>query len=350
MTRCPDIGRLRAALDGEASVEAHVTTCADCRRTLAALRRDAAFAEAAVATLAPSEVPDRAAVEAAFAQVVRPAPPAPIRRLRLAALGRLVAAAACLAVAVTVVGTPMGRSAAAAFLAQFRTERLAVVTVDPTKAEQAFHALERLGTVSGESSELQPVADLAAAEQRTGFAIAQPDPATLPAAVQPTPEVLAAEAGEVRVTLSRDRAPDLPANFDGVTLVVDLPAMVVLRYPGNEDTPGLVIAEAGQVTADVEGGASLDEVRTYLLSLPDLPPETVAQLRAISDWRTTLPILLPAGEVAWRDTTVASGPALLFGDNSGLGSAVVWQRDGRIHGVAGALTAEKVTRIANGLR
>ena len=209
--------------------------------------------------------------------------------------------------------------------------------------------MDRLGTVSGEPAEPQPVADLAEARELTGLAVADPDPATLPAIVRPEPQIMAAPASEVRLTLSRDRAPEVPEHLDGTTLVVGLPPLVVQAYTAYEDHPALVVAEAGQLTADTEGGATLEEVREYLLSLPDLPPETVAQLRALGDWRTTLPIPVPLGEVAWRETSVAGGPGLLFGDNSGLGSAVIWQRDGRIHGVGGALTAEEVSRIADAL-
>jgi hypothetical protein len=335
MKTCPDTGELRAALDGEADLDGHTAGCARCQGEMEELRRNAATAAAAIATLAPAGAPNSALV----------AHQRPTR-----SWAGPLAAAASLVLAVILVVTPGGRSAAAAFLSAFRTERLAVVTVDPAKAEQAFASLDRIGTMTGAPAEPRPVANLAGAAGITGIDAAQLDPSALPPGVQPTPQVQAVPASEVRLTLSRERAPDLPGNLDGSTLVIGLPAMVVQGYPAVDDTPGVVVAEAGQLTVDVEGGATLGEVRDYLLSRPELPPETVAQLRGLDNWETTLPIPVPLGDVAWRDTTIAGGPGLIFGDNSGLGSAAVWQRDGRIHGVAGALTAEEVTRLANSLR
>lgn len=282
-------------------------------------------------------------------------PPAPRWRVR----GARFAAATCLTLTVALVMTPGGRSAAAAFLAQFRTERLAVVTVDSGTAAN-LAAVERIGTVSGAPAEPQPVADLGEAERLTGLDVARPDPATLPAHVRGTPQILVAKASQMRLTFSRARSPEVPANLDGATLVINIPAMVLQQYGTLDDIRGLVVAEAGQLTADVEqpagharasrGDATLEEVRAFLLSLPDLPPDLTSQLRAITDWRSTLPIPVPAGQIAWRHTTVAGGPALLFGDDSGLGSAVLWQRHGRIHGVGGALEAGEVVRIAGRLR
>ncbi|MBA2729808.1 MAG: hypothetical protein H0U48_03540 [Euzebyaceae bacterium] len=55
------------------------------------------------------------------------------------------------------------------------------------------------------------------------------------------------------------------------------------------------------------------------------------------------------GDVRWQDTTVAGSPAVAFGDESGLVAAVLWQRDGRIHGVGGALPASQARVLAEEL-
>ena len=104
-----------------------------------------------------------------------------------------------------------------------------------------------------------------------------------------------------------------------------------------------------ELNADDELGALLEEVRGYLLGLPSLSGETARQLRAIQDWRTTLPLPLPADKVRWRDATVNGGPALALVDSSGL-NALLWQRDGRIYSVAGQRSADEILRVANGLR
>lgn len=148
----------------------------------------------------------------------------------------------------------------------------------------------------------------------------------------------------------------LPERFDGASLVVNTPPAVLLEYRSEDaqaDTPfgfGLVVAEAGTVTVGVEGGVTLEELREFLLELPGLSAETVRQLRAIEDWETTLPVPIPVDQMNWERVTIAGSPGLLLNDNTGLGSAAIWQRDGRIFGIAGAMKARELQRVADSLR
>ena len=52
----------------------------------------------------------------------------------------------------------------------------------------------------------------------------------------------------------------------------------------------------------------------------------------------------------WQRVTIADSPGLLLNDNTGLGSAAIWQRDGRIFGIAGAMKARELQRVAESLR
>ncbi len=138
--------------------------------------------------------------------------------------------------------------------------------------------------------------------------------------------------------------------------MVNTPPAVLLEYrsdgaPG--DTPfgfGLVVGQAGNVTAGVEGDVTLSDLREFLLGLPGLSTETMQQLRAIEDWETTLPIPIPVEQINWERATIAGSPGLLLNDNTGLGSAAIWQRDGRIFGIAGAMKARELQRVAASLR
>ncbi|MBA3621676.1 MAG: hypothetical protein H0W51_05070 [Euzebyales bacterium] len=257
------------------------------------------------------------------------------------------AALVVIALTATAVATPGGRSAAAAFLSAFRSERFAVVTVDPRRVGEGLAGLERLGRVQGlGDTEPRIVSSLDAATRVAGFAPAALDAGSLPGTVTGPPSITALPSHTVRVTFSRERAPQLPLRLDGAVLIVEVPAVVVQTWGGDGEAPGLVVAEAEQVTARTRG-VSLDVLRDDLLALGGLPPETVAQLRAIDDWRTTLPIPVPVDDVRWSPATIAGGPGLLFGDESGLASAALWQRDGRIHGVGGMLPATEVRRLAD---
>jgi hypothetical protein len=409
--RCPEEGELRAWIDGaaaeQAAVGAHVEGCAACAAAVEELRGNAALAATATAALAPPRPLTAAEVEAARervaaarvahegavaaaarvaheaatpAQAGREAaeavPPAASRRRGLAArawrptgrapAGRVrgwLGAAAAAVLALVLVATPAGRSAASSFLAQFRSQRFAVVTIDPEQAGDLAGDLQRLGTVHGDLRGIDPqqVASPAAAARKVGFPLALPDAAVLPAGVDARPRVTVTPARQLRFTLEATKVrryleshgrkdSELPPGLDGATLVADVPAAVLLQYAGADGIPRLVVGQSRELTARTEGAVSLEALRGFLLGLPGLPPQTVRQLEAIGDWRDTLPLPVPADRIDWRATTVQGAQGLLLGERSGLGSAVIWQRDGRIYGVAGVLRQSQALRVAESLR
>jgi hypothetical protein len=395
MTPCPSPGALRAHLDeADNAVEAHATDCTDCAADLRRLAEAAGTTAAAFraldgdATAPPTAGGIEAALEATRSRVDASAGPAPLtagagtvtalvpRRSRRL-VPRIAAAACAAAVTVAVVGTPAGRQAAADLLDVFRPERIEVVTVDAEGARAGLAALSDIGTVDlPEGLHPLPVADAAQAAAVSGLDVSLPDPAVLAAAGASTdgpPRLLARAPGQVRITLNRDAEPALPAEVDGATLLVDLPGAVAALYPGKgasplggrppvdpddhtanleamgEAIPAFVYAEAGAPSATVEGGATLEQVRSALLALPDLPPDTVAQLEAITDWRRTLPLPLPLDHVAWQEVMLTGGEALVFGDETGVAAAVLWQRDGLIRVVGGALPASGAIAAAETL-
>ena len=292
----------------------------------------------------------------------------PFQRWRIAMSG--LAAALLL---MLVLGTPQGRGAGAQFLAQFRGERLAAVPLSTgqiANIEATLTDLDRLGTIHGidTAPEMRTVASIAEASQFVGFAVLQPDANALPEGVSSTPTAIrVVPPHELRFTFDRDKARayyesigrgdvSLPERFHGTSLVVNTPPAVLMDYRSAGqpvDAPlgmGLVLGQAGTITASTEGGVTLEEMRLFLLELPGLSPETARQLRAINDWRTTLPIPIPAERITWERAEIAGTPGLLLNDNTGLGSAAIWQRDGRIYGLAGAVKAREIQRVADTLR
>jgi hypothetical protein len=283
------------------------------------------------------------------------------QRWRLALGGVAAALAVTLALA-----TPEGQAAAASFLSQFRSQRLAIVTFDPNQARQTgLFRFEQLGTVKN-SLPNQParpdeVANVQEAAGRAGFPVSQPDPATLPSGAAKTPKVRFSPGSETRLTFDKQKARAyfdsidrkdlaLPDKMNGATLVVALPPVVLLEYAASDNKPAVMIGAAREVQVGVEGNASLDEIRTFLLGLPNVPPDLARQLRSIQDWTTTLPIPVPVDRTTWQETTIAGAPAFILNDNTGLGSGVIRQRDGRIVGVAGPMKANELRRIAESLK
>jgi hypothetical protein len=401
---CPDLGALRAsidALDGPtpAPLHDHVQACASCSDILAELQRNAELAAPAIALTAPAEPPSEAAVEAALARfeqrrarlaaarattatapaaTATPAPqPVPLagrrRRARawLSTRTRAVAAAMVAVLLLTgLVATPAGRAAAAGFLGQFRSQRLQAVPLDAGQTNQIGDVMTGLvdsGVFTGDPQQVagfgaaEAAADLAQAGRMAGFAVPAVDPSVLPAGVDRTPRrILVSRAQEVRITFDRDKAlaylrrhgrPDarLPERFDGTQLVVRVPAAVVQQFSGRDGGPAVLVGKAGMLGVDTEGGASLEELREVVLGLPGLPAETVARLRSIGDWRTTLPIPVPTDQVRSRPATVNGAEGLSFADQTGRLHALLWQRDGHIWGVAGVLGADEARDVADSL-
>ena len=372
---CPDLGALRASIDDAPGTPAplhdHVHACAVCADTLAELQRNAELAAPAVALTAPPAPPSAAAV------VPAPSPPAdpvplprrgPVARLGTRARGVAAGLVAALVLAGLLV-TPGGRAAAAGFLAQFRSQRFQVVSLDPSQSSQVAEVvggLVQTGVFTGDVQlagfgDPEVVAGLDEAARIAGFAVPAIDPAVLPGGVERTPQrVLVTRARETRLTFDRDRAlaylrghgrPDarLPERYDGTQLVVQVPAAVVQQFAGRDGGPALLVGKAGTVGLTTEGGASLEELREVVLGLPGLPAETVAQLRAVGDWRTTLPLPVPSDQVRSRPATVDGAEAVSFADQSGQLNALLWQRGGHIWGVAGVVGPDEALDVANSL-
>jgi hypothetical protein len=404
---CPDLGALRASLDDApgatpAPLHDHVQGCAACLDTLAELRRNAELAAPAIAMTAPDGPLSPAAVQAAFerleqrrarrpstpattrasaaaGEAARPAATAPVGsapppRRRLARLRTRTRAAAAALVAAAVLSvlivTPGGRAAAAGFLAQFRSERFQVISLDDSQLTQLNGVMAQLvetGVFTGDSGELYglaqptPARDLAEAGRLAGLQVQPVGRSALPRGIDARPErILASAPHTVRVTFDRDHAlawfrrngqPDvnIPARFDGTRLIVHVPGIVVQEYAGGDGAPRLLVGKAGTVGLDAAGGASLEELRDVVLRLPGLPKQVVAQLRDISDWRTTLPLPVPTDQARWRHATVHGAEAFSFADPSGKLHALLWQRGGQVWGVAGVVGAREALRVADSL-
>jgi hypothetical protein len=400
---CPDLGALRASLDAPdgapAAARDHARACPSCSDTLTELQRNAELAALAVALTGPSAPPAPAQVEAALARfeqrrarlvaTAAPATPAatvptpaataarPPRRGRPGPLARMgartrgIAAALLAAVVLTgLVATPAGRAAASSFLAQFRSQRFQVLSLDPSQSSQIEDVVAGLvdtGVFSGNApqgsgfGEPRAADDRAEASRMAGFAVPVIDPAALPRGIERVPQrILVSPAREARLSFDRDRALDylrahgrpdaqLPERYDGTQLVVQLPAVVVQEFAGRDGGPALLVGKAGMLGLGTEGGASLEELREVVLDLPGLPAETVAQLRAIGDWRSTLPLPVPTDEVRWNPTTIEGTEAIDFADPTGRLHALLWQRDDHIWGVAGVVSSDEARHVASSL-
>jgi hypothetical protein len=395
---CPDIGVWRAWLDNEdhpTHLDNHLAGCPACQRMVADLRDDAHDVNTILSVLAPTRLPSPAEVAVARERLdwrrARGAPrlqpadrpslePIPMFFSHLTTPWRVAASgvAAALAITLLVAFTPQGSSVAAAFLSQFRSQQVTAIEISPqTQGDimKTLTALGNLGTVQAAGVTADPArpeaavknaegqtktVSLAEAAQTVGFPLVTPDPSTLPAGVDKTPHVRVMPGTQVRFTFDKNKAQtyfqanghpevNLPDKFNGATLTVSIPSAAALEYGDPATKTGIVVAEAGEVVADVQGNVSLPELRDFLLGLPGMPPTVVSQLRQIQNWNDTLPIPVPVDQVHWTSTKINGNQALLLNDNSGVGSAAIWHANGHLFGVAGSVKATEIQRFAESL-
>lgn len=144
--------------------------------------------------------------------------------------------------------------------------------------------------------------------------------------------------------------PPLPVGIDGSTLTFAGGPAIVVTYGTGAEPPTLVVAVSRAPTVGSDR-ASIAQIQAYLLAQPGISPELAAQLRSINDPASTLPVPIPVGRAATKRVTVRDVTNALFvGDSTGLGSGVIWQRNGLVYVVGGTLTESETLAVANSLK
>jgi hypothetical protein len=405
---CEKAGVLRAYLDSEldavsaSRLEQHLSECPQCQARMEQLRANASTVAVHLRSLAAP--PDVAARQEARAwldlkarlrgersgeftkrtDVARPVLDSPARTnhsagptnrrwkmpIHLLSLRRrsalAVALAAVFLLVVVPVGSlsmfPSGRATAIGFLNLFRPQQFTAVQVDTSTPFKGLSSLEKLGTISMPSRSYDPqVTGDSLGEVGTWAGIKVLQPATMPSQLNGTPVVMELPGAEATFTVDRQKAeaylrsvgaanPNVPAELDGAQLTIRVPNTVMLAYGDSASQPQFLVAELQMPTAIVEGNTDLAGLRDFLLTVPDLPADTVAQLRSIDDWTTTVPIPIIKDRMNSRQIDVAGSQALAVSDpQSGL-EGMIWQRDGVVYGLAGLVSQQELIAAAQSLR
>jgi hypothetical protein len=266
----------------------------------------------------------------------------------------LAAAAAIVVVATTLAMTGVADS----ILQIFETKQFAAVTVTPTDL-QTLGQLSQFGKLTW-SAQPNPhqVASLAAATAETGLpAISVTVPASMTAtaryAVVPrTTATFVFDATLARASAAAigRTAPPMPAKLDGSTLVFTGGPAIMVTYGGENQTSSALVAGVAKAPTVSSDGASVSEIQAYLLSQPSVSPALAAQIRAIGDPASTLPVPIPVGQAAAKNVSVHGTNGLFVGDSTGLGSGVLWQQNGLVYVVGGTLTEAETLAVANSLK
>jgi hypothetical protein len=348
--------------DADNSADArHLETCADCQARYKTVASDAR----AIATLlaAPELKVD---VASAF-QRVRSAPAARPRfgfRMPVVRPGSRPLVLA-FATAVAAVGLVVTAIAQGGIFTPNTVEAVPVTVADM----QSLSQLGEYGTLTWTTQpQLKIVTSAAEAQSISG--LKPPTVKNLPAGVSTTVSYAATPKAEAVFTFSKDKAaaaaartgktlPALPSGIDGATMTVTVGPAVAEIYgtmtppkSGSDaylgGLPQLVVAASNAPVA-TSTKVSVKDLEDYLLTVPGISPELSNAIKAIGNPNSTLLIPVPVQFATSSKVTVQGASGVALGDNTGVGSGVIWVKGGVVYLVAGTVKQTDALKIANEL-
>lgn len=402
MPKHPANGALRRLLDEPVAVavadEDHAFQCLRCQARMSLMREDDVAVSLALGghfEMTPAAVALDRLRSAERAEPVFVAARARVWRGQGAGRppGRrpLLRPATVVTAAVVLMG---GATAAAAtnLVPIFEPESVAPVVIQAGDIN-SLQALSRFGKVTGTSKlDLTPESSATALASAAGFSLpAMTVPSGL-ATGSPSYWLVGPEYAQLQVSVAKAEqaaakdgasVPPAPPGVDGSVLEVATGAGALevwgITLPGGPGGPGGLLghsssrADAGPsggttagppsagnrpvaselpqlAVAEVQGptvsssGADLTTLESYLLSQPGISAELAAQIRAIADPSSTLPIPVPAG--AASSTVDLNGHAAVVLSAGSEGSAVIWAENGRLFAVLGQANASDLLDVA----
>jgi hypothetical protein len=356
-------GTLRRMLDDPDAITApdreHFSTCPECKTRQEALSADARQA-AALLTVPAASFDAGTAYKQITAQ-----PASPRYGFRLPLLKpstRPIVAGLALAVMVAVVAT------ASVNVSQIFAPKT-VTPVSVTVAElQTLPDLSAYGDITW-TQQPTPQIGISKAEAEKVAGFSAPKVGNLPAGISNTVTyaAMAQTTGVFKFSAAKAQAaaaakgktiPSMPSGMDGSTLNLTMgPALLViygdLPKSGSSDSaqfalPQLIVAESNAPSV-TSTGVTVKELENYLLAQPGISPQLAADIRAIGDPTTTLPIPVPIQFATSSKVTVQGVQGVALGDNTGVGAAVIWIKGGHVFFVGGSLKQSDAIAVANGL-
>jgi hypothetical protein len=367
-----DDGALRRLVDDPYAVpeaaRAHHASCAACQARYAAAASDAHAAArllvGPVLDIDSSRALGQARARIAAATASSSPWPSWLEAAKTLASGASRRAVATVIGAVLVVFILATTGVAETILQIFEPRRFVAVPVSSAELA-ALPDLSSYGDMSVSRPGTSRVADAQAAAAAADMKVLVPS--SLPAGVADSARYSVTGAGTMTFTFRAERAretaalrgataPPMPANIDGSRLYVTTHPVVETTYGSVDasggtlpDVPTLMIVQTKAPTVS-SSGVTVRELLDYLLAQPQISPRVAAQIRAIRDPESTLPIPVAVDQAFSKNVFVQGVPGLFIGDSTGLGSGVLWQKNGIIYGVGGSLTEEQVLAVANSLR
>jgi hypothetical protein len=256
-------------------------------------------------------------------------------------------------------------------LSLFQPTQIRAVSVSPAdmKAVRSLPPLEAFGSVRGTRIPgVDEVASASEAAQDAGYALRLPP--SVPASVGKDVHYEVTQRARTSFTFSQTKAAEwarehkvalrpLPSGLNGATYTATVLPITLVTYgtmpkgrnvhrgPRRDLFLAIVQAPLPTVTSS---GASLQTLTDWFASQPGIPPRLLAQIKALGDPAQTLPIPVRFNEQTASKIDVDGAQGLAIGDETGIGSAIVWTKDGKLYAVAGTLPQSTILALANTLK
>ena len=344
----------------------HYNGCTDCQARFAAVADDARHALALMAVPAATVDPE-AALRSTMPRLGSSRPRRGVLRGATGGRRPLAGGLAAAALAVTLVASLAFTPLASTVMKIFEPTQVSPVTINQGDLN-GLDAFSTWGDVKWtKQPELKEAGTAAEAAQISGLPEISIGAGKLPAKLVRAPVSYGA-VGQATGTVTFTS--NAPSRLQGSTLTVQIGPAETAIYgdlgkaaqaarsgEGGKD-PESALRTAGPLLAVVEmrspevssTGVSVAEIKKVLLAQPGLSPSVRAAISAIDSPTGNLPIPIPAGQVNAHSVKVQGVTGTAVGDSTGLGSAAIWIKGGRVYGVAGTLTEDEVLAVANGLR
>lgn len=302
---------------------------------------------------------------------------------------RIAASVALVGVTAALLTVPAVRASAAALLARFRVVNFVAVGVDPERAKQLRSMeLNLPGLIGGQVQVLQdpgpPVA--AGSPEQAGAAVGLrvQVPGWLPPDVS-LRETTYTAPGRLQViadTAKVDQVLDflgiddleVPAGLHGRITTIAVPPIVRLRY-ANDRGAEAVFLQARSPEVVLPAGVDIAALAEIGLRVLGFQAADARQFARSIDWRSTMLVAVPAGDVRFKHVEINGNPGLLIerlvtvvnsGDQPGVtatvtgqGNAVrttrteqmlMWSAGGMVFGITGNFSDQSVMQMAYSVR
>jgi hypothetical protein len=366
----------------------HYASCADCRQRAMAIATEAEGA-ALLMAVPDLEVETQAALtrlrrSAATQNAYKPSLLASLKGLFVSGSTRSVRPVAALALATAMMVALVATGAAESFVKVFEPQQFQAVQVNPASL-RTLPDLSQFGAMKAtKTPQFATATGLADAASQSGLKLLAVDGGSLPSRVQGGPSYVVMSPLQASFTFSAAKAQawasahgktlrPMPVGLDGSTLTVNAGPAVLAIFGGSSDTIARAAGTGDSASARTNGafdptslklpdiavvqmksptvtssGASVQEIEDYLISLPGFPPDLASQIRSIGDPTTTLPVPVPTGQQS-HQVDIQGVKGLFVGDSTGLGSGMIWSKNGVLYAAVGTMTESEITGVAGSL-